>query len=218
MDRRTFLSLSGAGAALALTPHIGAAKSAAGNAQRIAPDPTPTALTLPNVVLRTQDNKPVRLYEDLLKDKIFLINMFFVACTDGQCPMVTANLARVQPLLGARLGRDIFMYSISLNPQQDRPVSLKAYAAHFKPRPGWLFLTGENLDDIERLRKALGYWDPDPKVDALKTTHIGIAQMGNERLDRWVACPTLAKPREIRRILSYLDWPKGMTGKNHRVS
>lgn len=178
-------------------------------ARRVAPDPTPTALTLPNVMLCTQDNKRVRLYDDLLKDKIFLINMFFVACTDGQCPTVTANLSRVQPLIGDRLGRDIFMYSISLDPVRDRPESLKAYSGHFKVRPGWLLLTGEKPDDIERLRKALGFWDPDPKVDAQKTSHTGLVMMGNEPLDRWAKCPTLAQPREIHRVLSYLDWPKG---------
>lgn len=211
MDRRAFLSFSGTGAALSMAPHAAATASTATGVQRIAPDPTPTALTLPNVVLRTQDNKEVRLYEDLLKDKIFMINMFFIACTDGQCPLVTANLARVQPLLGKRLGRDIFMYSISLDPVHDRPESLKAYSAHFNTRPGWLFLTGEKLDDIDRLRKALGFWDPDPKVDALKTSHTGIVMMGNEPLDRWVGYPTMAEPREIKRVLSYLDWPKGWT-------
>lgn len=204
MNRRTFLSLPGAGAALALAPNAGAEGT-----QRIAPKPTPTALALPDVVLLTQDNKKVRVYEDLLKGKIFLINMFFVACTDGKCPLVTANLVRVQRLLGERLGRDIFMYSISLDPVHDRPESIKSYSAYFNVRPGWLFLTGEKTEDIERLRKALGYWDPDPKVDAQKTSHTGLARLGNEPLDRWTSCPTMAEPREITRVLSYLDWPKG---------
>ncbi|MBI3544975.1 MAG: SCO family protein [Gammaproteobacteria bacterium] len=217
MHRRTFIALTGHVAAVSLVATAAAAPSNAVAKRRIAPTPIPTALSLPNVTLRTQDNKKVKLYEDLLKNKIFLINMFFVACTDGQCPLVTANLARVQSLIGKRLGRDIFMYSISLDPILDTPESLKAYSTHFNVQPGWLFLTAENLPDVERLRKALGYWDPDPKVDAQKTTHTGIATMGNEALDRWVACPTLAEPREIKRVLSYLDWPKGWS-RNHRAS
>lgn len=216
MDRRTFLSLSGAGTALALAPHAALAGSAE-DTQRIAPKPMSTALALPNVVLRTQDNKKVRLYEDLLKDKIFLINMFFIACTDGQCPLVSTNLSHVQPLLGDRLGDDIFMYSISLDPERDRPKNLKAYSSHFKAEPGWLFLTGDSVGDIERLRKALGYWDPDPEVDALKTSHTGIVMMGNEPLDRWTGCPTLSEPSEIRRVVSYLDWPKGWPAGNIRT-
>lgn len=226
MNRRTFLSWSGAGAALALTSHPAVAVEVASgilddheakSTRRIAPSPTPVALTLPKVVLRNQDNQEVRLYEDLLKDRIFLINMLFVACPDGQCSLVTANLSRVQSLLGGRLGNDIFMYSISLDPVNDRPELLKAYSTHFNRQPGWSFLTGEKSDDIEQLRKALGYWDPDPKVDALKTSHTGVAVMGNEPLDRWVHCPTLAEPREIKRVLGYLDWPKGWSKSESRI-
>lgn len=210
MQRRLFLASAGAAALSAVASPLPAASPASDPkpARRVAPKPQSKARSLPNVVLHTQDNKPVRLYEDLLKDKIFLINMFFVTCTDGACPLATANLAKVQRLIGPRLGRDIFMYSITLDPERDKPPLLKAYAAHFKPRPGWLFLTG-GFDDTERLRRALGYWDPDPKRDAEKTSHAGIVMIGNEGLDRWVGCPVLANPKEIMRVLGYLDWPKG---------
>lgn len=218
MQRRVFLASAGAAAISAAAVSMSGVLANANQKpfQRIAPKPTPVALTLPNVLLRTQDNKEVRLYEDLLKGKIFLINMFFVTCTDGVCPLVTANLARLQPLLGSRLGRDIFMYSISLDSAHDTPAALHAYADYFKVKPGWLFLTGGH-DDIEQLRRALGYWDPDPKRDAEKTTHTGIVTMGNEPLDRWMGCPTLAAPREIRRVLSYLDWPKGWPKSESRT-
>ena len=205
MERREFLA--SAGAAM-LAGSSGLANANTEPSTRIAPNPTPVAHLLPNVKLRTQDNKEVRLYEDLLKGKIFSINMFYVACVDGACPFVTANLARVQPLIGARLGRDIFMYSITLEPELDTPKRLKEYMSNYKIHPGWTFLTGAK-EDIELLRRGLGFWDPDPVRDKLRTTHAGIAQMGNEPLDRWMACPTLAEPREIRRVMSYLDWPKG---------
>lgn len=216
MQRRQFL-ISSAAAVAATLPFAGASPSAdAKRGQRIAPKPQSKAHNLPNVVLRTQDDKPVRLYEDLLQGKIFLINTFFVTCTDGACPVATANLAKVQPLIGPRLGRDIFMYSLTLDPQRDTPASLKAYSALFRPKPGWLFLTGD-APDIDCLRRALGYWDPDPERDADKTNHAGMAMIGNESLDRWTTCPTRAEPREIARVLSYVDWPKDWTGRSvHR--
>src|SRR5260370_14200820 len=49
----------------------------------------------PDVVLRTQDNKKVRFYEDLIKNKIVTINFFYAKC-DGVCPGITANLVKVQ--------------------------------------------------------------------------------------------------------------------------
>ena len=216
MTRREMLKTITGGALLAgVAPFIITARGSAafGNtltaddvsrALRIAPPPPPTSLSLPNIQLRTQDNKKVQLYDDLIKDKIFIINMFFVGCTDGQCPVVTANLARVQKLLGARLGRDIYMYSISLEPEHDTPKVLKKYAAHFGVRPGWSFLTGD-AQDIEQLRRKLGFWDPNPVRDALKTTHTGIIMMGNDRLDRWMGGPAKARPQEIMRRLGYID-------------
>lgn len=217
MDRRAFHALSGAGAAaLMLAPHAAAAAEPSGNTRRIAPRPTPLALKLPDVELRTQDDKKVRLYEDLLKGKIFLINMFFIACTDGQCPVVAENLSRVQELIGDRLGHDIFMYSISLDPEHDRPVFLKDYAQNFNARPGWMFLTGDKLSDIDRLRKALGYWDPNPVIDAEKTSHTGVVMLGSEPLDRWICSPALTAPREIMRSLSYLDHPTGLAQIHNR--
>ncbi|MBI2319046.1 MAG: SCO family protein, partial [Betaproteobacteria bacterium] len=91
----------------------------------------------PNVPLVTQDGKMVRFYDDLLKGKKVLINFIFAQCEQG-CPLDTANMARVQKLLGERVGSDIFMYSITLDPEHDTPKVLKEYAAQFGAGPGWL--------------------------------------------------------------------------------
>ena len=69
----------------------------------------------PNVELTTHEGKKVRFYDDLIKDKIVIINFMYAECK-GICPGITANLLKVQKLLGNRIGRDIFMYSITLNP------------------------------------------------------------------------------------------------------
>ena len=96
----------------------------------------------PNVTLLTQDNQPVRFYDDLVKDKIVMFNFFYVSCT-GICPASTSNLVKVQHLLGNRVGRDIFMYSISLKPREDRPAQLKEYQEMHGIKAGWTLLTGK---------------------------------------------------------------------------
>src|SRR5438128_2675657 len=91
------------------------------------PGAGPRALYFPNVLLRTHENKTVRFYDDLVKGKIVLINFMYAKC-EGLCPRQTANLVQVQQALGKHVGRDIFMYSITLKPEQDSPQVLQEYA------------------------------------------------------------------------------------------
>ena len=160
----------------------------------------------PNLVLTTHEGKKVRFYDDLLKDKIVLINMMYAKC-EGICVPVTMNLKKVQQLLGDRVGRDIFMYSITLKPEEDTPMMLKHYAEMHHVGPGWLFLTGTS-QDIELLRRKLGFTNPDPKLDADKTQHIGMVRYGNEALQLWAACPGMANPSWLVESVSWVDWPK----------
>src|SRR5581483_12093874 len=66
-----------------------------------------------DVELVNQDGKPMRLYSDLMKDRVVIINAFFTTCT-SICPPMTANLSKVQNWLGDRLGKEVQMLSISV--------------------------------------------------------------------------------------------------------
>src|SRR5690242_12017621 len=76
----------------------------------------------PNVVLETHEGREVRFYDDLLKGKIVLVNFMYSVCR-GVCPSVTTNLLKVQKLLGDRVGKDVFIYSITLKPDEDTPAA-----------------------------------------------------------------------------------------------
>jgi protein SCO1/2 len=156
----------------------------------------------PNVKLQDQDGKEVLFYDDLIKDKIVTINFFYAKC-EGICPTVTANLAKAQKILGDRVGRDIFMTSISLKPEHDTPAVLKEYAGMFKAQPGWSFLTGKP-DDIEHLRLSLGFTNLDPRLDKDTSQHIGNVRMGNEPLMLWAACPGMARPEFIAKSITWM--------------
>ena len=169
-------------------------------------EPGPRARYFPNAVVRTQDNQKVRFYDDLIKGRIVVINFFYAQC-EKLCPRQTANLVKVQKLLGDRVGRDIFMYSITLDPKHDTPEVLKHYADTHGAKPGWWFLTGAP-GDIELLRHKLGFVDPDPVVDADKSQHIGMMLFGNEALDRWAACPCLAHPQWMVTSILWMEKPK----------
>ena len=167
---------------------------------------------LPDVALLTHQGKTVRFYEDLVKDKKVVINFLYTRC-QGICVPVTANLVRVQKLLGDRVGRDIFFYSITLKPEEDTPEALEKYAALHGVGPGWLFLTGK-ADDVEFLRRKLGFRYDDPVEDADKSNHTGMLRMGNEPYLRWSACPGMAAPTWIAKdILLEMDGPTRPAGK-----
>jgi protein SCO1/2 len=209
-SRRSLLKLA------TLAPFAGgllAAGSAAGTAGTEFAPPAPRERIrqryFPNVVLRTQDDQPVHFYDDLVKDKIVTINFFFARCEEI-CPLVMANLARVQKLLGDRVGRDIFMSSISLKPEQDTPARLKAYAAMHGAQPGWTFLTGKPAD-VELLRRSLGFTNPDTRLDQDVNQHIGNVRYGNEPMMLWAACPGQANPEWIVESISWMIRPEAKT-------
>jgi len=201
--------------ALNCTGHPVAVPGKLGDCER-EPPRTPTRVSaladaprgdyFPNIVLRTQDNQPRRFYDDLLRGKVVLINFFYVTCGDV-CPLMTANLVQVQVALGERLGREIFMYSITLDPQTDTPEVLKQYAEGYGVKPGWSFLTGQD-EEIQRLRRILGLSDRDPRIDADKTQHTGLIIYGNEATGRWGAVPALLAPERIVRAVLRVIGPQ----------
>jgi protein SCO1 len=145
---------------------------------------------LPNVRLVTHDGEEVRFYEDLVKDKVVMLNFFYAEC-DDVCPAVMSNLAEVQTILGDKMGRQVFMYSITLKPEEDTVNVIKYHRKVFEAGPGWTFLTGKT-EDVEKLRKGIGFTNPAPALDRDKTQHIGNVRYGNEPLMLWAACAGMA--------------------------
>lgn len=162
----------------------------------------------PNVPLRTHDGRAVRFYDDLVKGKKLLINFTYTNC-EQTCPLTTANLRKVQQMLGERMGKDIFIVSLSLDPDRDTPETLKMYAEHNGAGPGWTFATGSRKD-IDNIRRRLGLYDnPD------FTQHMGLLTFGNEPEGKWAATYALDKAENIvfnvlRRVdpFKYSPWPE----------
>ena len=160
----------------------------------------------PNLVLTNHEGNKVKFYDDLVKDKIVIFNMFYAKC-EGICSPITRNLVRLQNILGDRVGKDIFMYSFTLKPKEDNVDALAHYAHMHKVKPGWFFLTG-SAADMETVRRKLGFVDPDPQVDKDLSNHIGVIKYGNEPMERWGGCPGMQAPDAIAEAISWVDWPK----------
>ena len=177
--------------ALVLAMCAGAALMAVNAAPAEAQNARWGANYFPNVTLTTQDNRKVRFYDDLIKGKIVAVNLIYTSCKYA-CPLETARLAQVQRLLGDRMGRDVFFYSITIDPAYDTPAVLKEYAAKFDAGPGWLFLTGSQ-EDIDLISRKTGlYSEPNPNNPDGHTPHLLV---GNEVTGQWIRNSGVDDPR-----------------------
>lgn len=116
---------SKAGAAVPLPPLVR-------SAGLYRPSPAPIALT-------RADGKRTLLEEELAFDGPLLLNFVFTTCSTV-CPIASRTLSEVPPRL--RRGEHVRMMSISLDPLNDTPEALRAYAAKFGAGPEWRFYTG----------------------------------------------------------------------------
>jgi protein SCO1 len=160
----------------------------------------------PNVPLISHEGKKVNFYDDLVKGKVVTVNFFYAKC-DEICPLVSANLAKVQKILGDQVGRDIFMYSITLKPEEDNLDAIRAYRDSWHAGPGWSFFTGQS-SDIEKIRKGIGFTYPEAAIDKDKTQHIGNVRYGNEPLMLWAACPGVAHAPWIAESFTWMMHPE----------
>jgi protein SCO1 len=159
-----------------------------------------------DTVLVNQNGERMRFYTDLLKDKTVIIDTFFATCQASCLPM-NRNLAQIQQGLGDRLGKDVHILSISVDPTIDTPTLLNAYAKKLNARPGWYFLTGDK-ESIEIILKKLGQFVDD------KNDHLNIFLIGNDRTGLWKKAFGLAKSEELMKVVeSVMNDPGTATAK-----
>ena len=156
-----------------------------------------------NALLRTQDNKEVRFYDDLIKGKQVVVNMMYAEC-HGACPLVTTVLKRTYRELKDRMGKDLFFYSISVKPQDDTPAALKHYAeTRNADLPGWYFLTGDPYD-IETIRFRLFSMNH-PGIDLDFAMHSGTFRIINDATNYWGHAGAFASQTNILKRISWAD-------------
>ena len=170
---------------------------------KAADDASPAHKYFTDVELVDQDGKKVRFYTDVLKGKTVVSNAFFTTCT-SVCPPMNRNMERIQQALGDRVGRDVVLVSISVDPEVDTPPKLKEYAKKFHAGPGWMFLTGKK-ENVEQALYKLGQ-----HVEA-KDDHTTIMIIGNETTGLWKKALGIASPTELVHIVESVVNDKGGT-------
>jgi protein SCO1 len=161
----------------------------------------------PNVELITQDGKKVRFYEDLIKGKVVAIELMYTTCKYN-CPLETARMVQLQKMLGDRMGKDVFFYSITIEPEIDTPQVLKAYTQKYHIGPGWTFLTGK-VADIKLISHKLGLDSlPDVNDPDGHTPHLLI---GNDATGLWMRNSALDNTKFLSMKIEQLIGYSGQT-------
>ena len=132
-----------------------------------------------NAIVYDQNGTALHFYDDVIKGKIVVVSFIFAKCKD-LCPLTTARLAEVRHRLGNSVGRDVYFVSITIDPENDTPAVLKAYAEPFDIGAGWQFLTG-SPEVIKEIRNKLG------ELSRKKSEHTAEVLLGNDRHERPIA-------------------------------
>lgn len=183
---------------------VGNARDAAEYGQQLAAE-TPSPRKIPDAAVVDQDGRPLSFYRDLVRGRTVAIDFIFTDCSTF-CRPVTANLRAVQEQLGARIGKDMMLISISVDPANDTPARLKSYAAEFDAGPGWTFVTGSK-PEVDRLLAGFGVGAHGPE------DHSSLTLIGNDATASWTWTDSLAAPETIAAALLHASRPATETDK-----
>lgn len=172
---------------------------------KTAEDTSPAQKYFTDVELLNQNGEKVRFYTDVLKGKTVVVNAFFTTCT-SVCPPMNRNMEKIQEVLRDRVGRDVFLVSMTVDPDVDTPARLKDYAQKFHAGPGWVFLTGKK-ENLDKALYKLGQYVEN------KDDHKTIFIIGNEPTGLWKKAFGMANVVELIQVVESVvnDKPKSDT-------
>lgn len=162
-------------------------------------NPASAGSYLRDLPLVDQHGNEVDLYS-LMKGRTVVINSFFATCS-GSCPVMAGAFAAIQNRFRDRVGSELVLVSITVDPERDTPAKLREYAKQMKAGDGWYFLSGSKEQVARALRK-LGQYVED------REQHQNVFLIGNDRTGLWKKAFGLAKPAElIELVREVLDDP-----------
>lgn len=163
-----------------------------------------------DVALVDQNGKAVRLEKDLVTDKIVVMSFIYTSCTTV-CPVVSSIMGKVQKQLGARVGGEVQLVSISIDPQRDDAKRLNDYARNFQKGPGWSWLTGSSQSINETL-KGLGTFSGDFK------SHQPLILVGDGNSRHWTRYYGFTDPKVLAREVEKLSGQRNVHAKHTAIA
>lgn len=153
-------------------------------------------LKIPDLVLRDQEGRKVRFYSDLIKDKVVVLSFFYTSCS-YTCTLQGRTFSKLQSLLGERLGKSVFLISVTTDPETDDPAQLKAWSKRYNVQPGWTLVTGE-VTEMNKLLK------PFTGNSAGGGMHLPAIFIANDRTALWTSATGVFAPADLLRGVNYI--------------
>lgn len=166
----------------AADPHAGHANHANHDVKL----PEDVTVRFPDVMLLDQNSKERRLKSEVIGDRIVVMDFVYTSCTTV-CPVVSAIMGEVQQMLGGRVGREVALVSLTVDPVRDTPARLRDYARSRGAGAGWSWLTGSTTAVNDTL-KGLGTWTPNFE------DHPVVMMVGDGRSGKWTRFYGFADP------------------------
>lgn len=166
--------------------------------------PGAVKVKLADTALLDQDGRSVRIRSDVFGDRVVVINFVFTTCTTV-CPASTAVLSQLQERLGERVGREVALVSLSVDPVRDTPARLKEYAAKTGARAGWTWLTGRK-GDVDQVSRAFGAYTTNPD------DHPALVMVGEPRAQVWTRFFGFPAPADLAHHVEQLLAARGAGG------
>ena len=152
---------------------------------------------IPDVWLTDQDGVKHRLHTDLIAGKSVMIQFFFTSCTTV-CPILASVFRGVQDRAEERLGEDLVLLSISVDPAVDTPDRLASFAEHHGAKEGWHLLTGEP-EEVRQVLTAFGVYT------RKKEEHSSLAVIGHQPSGTWLYNSGFASPDSLLTLLGQVE-------------
>lgn len=153
-------------------------------------------IQIPDLELRDQEGRKVRFYSDLIKDKVVVLSFIYTSC-NYTCTMQGQTFSKLQSLLGNRLGKSVFLISITIDPAKDNPALLKAWGQRYDVQSGWTLVTGKPAE----MNKLLVPFTGNP---AGAEMHLPSTFVGNDRTGIWTSAAGVFEAEALLNAVDYV--------------
>lgn len=151
---------------------------------------------IPDLDVRDQAGRKLRFYSDLIKDKVVVLSFFYTSCTYS-CTTQGQTFSKLQSLLGDRLGKSVFLISVTTDPAKDGPAQLKSWGKHYNVQTGWTLVTGKESDLNKLLLPFTG-------TRAGGGMHLPSIFVGNDRTGLWTSAAGVFEPETVLNAVDFV--------------